>query len=121
MIHRSKGATRHPRRCNCTNGNGKEEENTPGTQKIRGWVGLRADLDTETGGKILCLCWESNPSHPVCTDTILTGLLPLLPLYAVTSGLEEHIISVLRRPPSASLLPWDSQIQFLYASLLQHW
>jgi hypothetical protein len=25
-IHRNKGATRHPRRCNGTNGNGKEEE-----------------------------------------------------------------------------------------------
>jgi hypothetical protein len=25
-IHRNQGATRHPRRCNGTNGNGKEEE-----------------------------------------------------------------------------------------------
>jgi hypothetical protein len=26
MIHRTQGATRHPRRCNGTNGSGKEEE-----------------------------------------------------------------------------------------------
>jgi hypothetical protein len=32
MIHRNLGATRHPRRCNDTNGNGKEEE-----ENSHGW------------------------------------------------------------------------------------
>jgi hypothetical protein len=35
-------------------------ERTPGTHCIGGWVGLRAGLDTEVRGKILCLCRESN-------------------------------------------------------------
>jgi hypothetical protein len=33
---------------------------------IGGWVGLRAGLDTEARGKILCFCWGSNPGRPVC-------------------------------------------------------
>jgi hypothetical protein len=28
----------------------------PGTHWTGGWVGPRAGLDAETGGKILCLC-----------------------------------------------------------------
>jgi hypothetical protein len=28
----------------------------PGTHWIGGWVGLRAGLDTEAGGKSLCFC-----------------------------------------------------------------
>jgi hypothetical protein len=52
----------------------------PDTHWIGGWVDLRAGLETEARGKILCLCWGSNPSHPVCSqDTILTEL-PQLPL-----------------------------------------
>jgi hypothetical protein len=31
-------------------------ERTPGMHWIEGWVGLRAGLDTEDRGKILCLC-----------------------------------------------------------------
>jgi hypothetical protein len=45
---------------------------TPSTHCIGGWVGLRAGLDTEAIGKILCLCRLSNPGNPVCSqDTIL--------------------------------------------------
>jgi hypothetical protein len=29
------------------------------------WVGPRAGVDTEARGKILCLCWRSNPDSPV--------------------------------------------------------
>jgi hypothetical protein len=32
-IHRNKGATRHPRRCNGTNGNGKEAETRGGNER----------------------------------------------------------------------------------------
>jgi hypothetical protein len=32
----------------------------PGTHWIGGWVSLRASLDTEARGKILCLCQGSN-------------------------------------------------------------
>jgi hypothetical protein len=49
-------------------------ENTPGTHCTGCWVGLRAGLDTEVRGKILCLCQGSNPSYPICSDTILTKL-----------------------------------------------
>jgi hypothetical protein len=46
-------------------------EKTPGTHCTGGWVGLRADLDTEVRGKILCLCRGSNPGR---SDTTLTEL-----------------------------------------------
>jgi hypothetical protein len=36
MIHRNQGATRHPRRCNGTNGNGKEED----SHQTFHWEGL---------------------------------------------------------------------------------
>jgi hypothetical protein len=36
---------------------------TTGTHWIRGWVGLRAVLDTEATGNILCFCWGSNPFY----------------------------------------------------------
>jgi hypothetical protein len=38
---------------------------TPGTHCTGGWVGLRAGLDTEARGKILCLCRGSNLERPV--------------------------------------------------------
>jgi hypothetical protein len=42
----------------------------PSTHWIRGWVGVRAGLNTEARGKILCLCQGSNPSPPVYSQTI---------------------------------------------------
>jgi hypothetical protein len=35
-----------------------------------GWVGLRAGLDAEARGKILCLCRGSNPGRPVCSQSL---------------------------------------------------
>jgi hypothetical protein len=52
-------------------------ERTPGNHCTGGWVGLRAGLDTELGGKIICPCRGSNPDHPVVqsvTRHILTEL-----------------------------------------------
>jgi hypothetical protein len=43
---------------------------TLGTHWIGGWMGLRADLDTETAGTILCLCRGSSPGRPVCSQTL---------------------------------------------------
>jgi hypothetical protein len=48
---------------------------TPGkgplrTRWKRGWVGLRAGLDTEAGGKIWCLCQGSNPGRPVVKSVV---------------------------------------------------
>jgi hypothetical protein len=43
---------------------------TPGTHWTGGCVGPRADLDTETRGKILCLCQGLNPIHPVCSQAL---------------------------------------------------
>jgi hypothetical protein len=40
-------------------------ERTPGTHCTGGWVGLRAGLDTEVRGKILCPCRGSNLNRPV--------------------------------------------------------
>jgi hypothetical protein len=45
-------------------------ERTTGTHCTGGWVGPRADLDTEARGKILCLCRGSNPGRPVCNQTL---------------------------------------------------
>jgi hypothetical protein len=44
----------------------------PGTHWIQGWVDLRAGLDTEARGKILCMCRGSNPDRPVCSQTLYT-------------------------------------------------
>jgi hypothetical protein len=40
-------------------------------------VGLRAGLNTDARGKIVCICRGSNPGRLVYTDTILAEL-PLL-------------------------------------------
>jgi hypothetical protein len=56
-------------------------ENTPGTYWIGGWVGLRASLDTEARGKILCPCWGLNP----VVQSVVTFYteLPWLPYYCM--------------------------------------
>jgi hypothetical protein len=41
-------------------------ERTPGTHCTGGWVASRACLDTETGGKVICLCRGTNPDRSVC-------------------------------------------------------
>jgi hypothetical protein len=43
------------------------QERNPGTHWVGDWVGLRAGLDTEARGKILCLCQGSSPGRPVCS------------------------------------------------------
>jgi hypothetical protein len=45
-------------------------ERTPGTHWIGGWVSLRAGLDTDARGKILCLCQGPNPGCPVHGQTL---------------------------------------------------
>jgi hypothetical protein len=45
-------------------------ERTPGTHWTGGWVGLRAGLDTEATGKILCLCRGSNPDRLVVQSVV---------------------------------------------------
>jgi hypothetical protein len=42
---------------------------TRGIHWARGWVGLRAGLNTEARGKILFLCRGSNPGPPACSQT----------------------------------------------------
>jgi hypothetical protein len=34
------------------------------------WIGSWVGLDTEARRKILCFCWGSNPSLPVCSQTL---------------------------------------------------
>jgi hypothetical protein len=43
---------------------------TPGTQCTGGWVGLRAGLDTEDRGKILCPRRGSSPDRPVVQPVV---------------------------------------------------
>jgi hypothetical protein len=45
-------------------------EMTSGTNCTGGWVGLRAGLDTEARGKILCPLRGSNPDHPVVQPVV---------------------------------------------------
>jgi hypothetical protein len=40
-------------------------ERTPGTHCPGGWVGPIAGLDTEDGGKIVCICQGSNLDRTV--------------------------------------------------------
>jgi hypothetical protein len=46
------------------------QEMTHGTHWTGGWAGLRSGLDTEARGKVLCLCWRSNPGCPICSQTL---------------------------------------------------
>jgi hypothetical protein len=67
----------------------------PGTNWTGGWVSLRAGLDIEARGKILCLCWGSNPGHPVCTElnkikkrpTIVVVLMIIMTIITIISEL----------------------------------
>jgi hypothetical protein len=43
---------------------------TPGTLCTGGWVGPRAGLDTEAGGKILCPRRGSKPGRPARSQTL---------------------------------------------------
>jgi hypothetical protein len=45
-------------------------DRTPGTHCTGGWVGPRAGLDTEAGGKILCPRRGSNPDRPARSQTL---------------------------------------------------
>jgi hypothetical protein len=45
-------------------------EGTPGTHSTGVWVGLRAGLDTEVRGKILCPCRGSNLDRPVVQSVV---------------------------------------------------
>jgi hypothetical protein len=45
-------------------------ERITGTHCTGGWVGLRAGLDTEVRGKILCPCQGSNPDRPVVQSVV---------------------------------------------------
>jgi hypothetical protein len=57
----TRGSERSASRPGCALRPGKD----PGTHWIGQWVDLRAGLDIEAKGKILCLGWRSNPSRPV--------------------------------------------------------
>jgi hypothetical protein len=48
----------------------KPWERTHGTHCTGGWVGPRAGLDTEAGGKIRCPWRESNPDRPVVQPVV---------------------------------------------------
>jgi hypothetical protein len=45
-------------------------ERTPGTHCTGGWVDLRAGLDTEARGKILCPCRGSNRDRPFVQSVV---------------------------------------------------
>jgi hypothetical protein len=45
-------------------------ETIPGTHCTGGWVGLRAGLDTDVRGKILCPCQGSNSDRPVVQSVV---------------------------------------------------
>jgi hypothetical protein len=56
-----------------------------------GWVGLRADLDTEVRGKILCSCLRSNPDRPVVQSVVrhYTDWATLAPMYSLYIHIRE--------------------------------
>jgi hypothetical protein len=67
-------------------------ERTPDTHCTGGWVGLRAGLDTEVRGKILCPCRGSNPNRPVVQSVVRTILtvLPRLPTSIQLWPIQQH-------------------------------
>jgi hypothetical protein len=46
------------------------EDKTQCTHCIGGWLGIRAIIETEARGKILCLCRGSKPGCPFCRQTL---------------------------------------------------
>jgi hypothetical protein len=66
-------------------------ERTPGAHWIGGWVGFRANLDTQAKGKILCLRRGSNPSSPMRSQTLLTELPELLMISKSRSNPTTHL------------------------------
>jgi hypothetical protein len=42
----------------------------PGYPLFRKLGGTRTNLGAEARGRILCLCRESNPVHPLCSQTL---------------------------------------------------
>jgi hypothetical protein len=61
-------------------------ERSPGTHWIGGWVGLRADVDTEARGKFFRFCRGSNLDRAVVLSVVrhyILTELPRLPLRSV--------------------------------------
>jgi hypothetical protein len=61
-------------------------ERTSGTHCTGGWVGLRAGLDTEARGNILCPCQVSNLDRPVVQSLVrhYTDWATPVPIYMKT-------------------------------------
>jgi hypothetical protein len=80
-------------------------------------VGLRADLDTEARGKILCPCRGSKPSRPVCSQYDMISklnfrilILTLLAKFKKVNDLGTQSVNI------AGLLPSHSQECYLHVS-----
>jgi hypothetical protein len=74
-------------------------------------VGLRAGMDTEVRGKILCPCQGSNLDRLVVqsySDTILTELPPL-PIQRVTCIFYNGVAGVSEAPPVLNLSTKDME------------
>jgi hypothetical protein len=83
-------------------------------------VGLRAGLDTEVTGKILCLCRGSNPDRPVVQPvvrhyTALANPAPPINLYDTSESAESwfgarhtYVESVIVRPRNSSSIKVSS-------------
>jgi hypothetical protein len=67
-------------------------ERTPGTHWIGGCMGVRAGLDTEARGKILCLCRESNPGRPFYSQTLYWLSYPSSLLHECTGQKVLHLL-----------------------------
>jgi hypothetical protein len=86
-------------------------ERTPGTHCIGGWVGPRAGLDTEVGGKILCPRRGSNLDRPVVQPVVryytawatrlIIHLLPYHKRYIVQSLRKRRKITIKTIPTLA--------------------
>jgi hypothetical protein len=76
-------------------------ERTLGTHWIGGWMGLRTGLNTETRGKILCFCRDSNPGRSVCSQTLRWLSYP-------SSRIVMYYVDI-KRPErkTISILCWD--------------
>jgi hypothetical protein len=66
----------------------------PGTHGTGGWVGPRANLDTEVRGKISSLCRGSKPDRPVRSQTLYCLSYPaaLFSMYLYIIGYCDNII-----------------------------
>jgi hypothetical protein len=95
-------------------------ERTPGTHCTGGWVGLRAGLDTEVRGKILCPLpgiKPRSPGRPVRSQTLYWLSYPAHSLWGLNWILKYYLIARRLQMVNIIIKEWLMKVkQTIYSS-----